>query len=825
MVGESMQLARYGEFPKSIPVIVDEDMLLYPFMIAPLFISDEENLKSIELAMESKDKLIFIAPSKSNDDDVLDFYDVGVIGTIMRRVALPEGRVKILFQGLSRGSLLQLESKTPRIASVTPILSQPYDAVRIEAILAVLKEKLRTLYNISQHFPQDLLKSINDTSDPNRAADLISSAIRLKKDQAYKIFKEDNPEERLLSLIEITMEEIRAQQIQKEIKNKVNSQMEKTNKEYFLKEQLKQIQKELGGDFNRDSELEEYRQKLESLKSFMPKNTYKEIQKQINKLSRMHQDSADANLLQNYLEVVLEIPFGSYAKKDLEINEVQKQLNKDHYALEKPKERILEYFAVRKLLQMRQEESKTDSKNSSNLTEAKGTILCFYGPPGVGKTSLANSIAIALKRKLVRIALGGLEDVSELRGHRRTYIGAMPGRIVQGLVDAKEMNPVIVLDEIDKIRNSFRGDPSSVLLEILDPEQNKEFRDYYTNFNLDLSQVIFVATANDISAIPAPLRDRMEFININSYTPNQKEQIARKYLIPQELKKHGLQGNEVSFNLPAIKMLIEKYTREAGVRNLRRKIAEILRKVSKQILQNTEENTESKTQKKILITPKTLPNYLDKIVFEFENASKNAEIGLINGLAWTSVGGDVLKIEALKIKGKGSLQITGNLGDVMKESAKIAYSYVKSLIDNGTLKIDPKLIPLTPKEKEEKLKPSASEIYNRFDIHLHVPEGATPKDGPSAGIAIASALASLLTNKKARGDVAMTGELTLRGKVLPIGGLQEKLIAAYKSGMQEVLIPKKNFERDLDEIPQEVKDGLKIRPVSEFKEVLAVILK
>ncbi|WP_299545787.1 endopeptidase La [uncultured Helicobacter sp.] len=820
-----MQLARYGEFPKSIPVIVDEDMLLYPFMIAPLFISDEENLKSIELAMESKDKLIFIAPSKSNDDDVLDFYDVGVIGTIMRRVALPEGRVKILFQGLSRGSLLQLESKTPRIASVTPILSQPYDAVRIEAILAVLKEKLRTLYNISQHFPQDLLKSINDTSDPNRAADLISSAIRLKKDQAYKIFKEDNPEERLLSLIEITMEEIRAQQIQKEIKNKVNSQMEKTNKEYFLKEQLKQIQKELGGDFNRDSELEEYRQKLESLKSFMPKNTYKEIQKQINKLSRMHQDSADANLLQNYLEVVLEIPFGSYAKKDLEINEVQKQLNKDHYALEKPKERILEYFAVRKLLQMRQEESKTDSKNSSNLTEAKGTILCFYGPPGVGKTSLANSIAIALKRKLVRIALGGLEDVSELRGHRRTYIGAMPGRIVQGLVDAKEMNPVIVLDEIDKIRNSFRGDPSSVLLEILDPEQNKEFRDYYTNFNLDLSQVIFVATANDISAIPAPLRDRMEFININSYTPNQKEQIARKYLIPQELKKHGLQGNEVSFNLPAIKMLIEKYTREAGVRNLRRKIAEILRKVSKQILQNTEENTESKTQKKILITPKTLPNYLDKIVFEFENASKNAEIGLINGLAWTSVGGDVLKIEALKIKGKGSLQITGNLGDVMKESAKIAYSYVKSLIDNGTLKIDPKLIPLTPKEKEEKLKPSASEIYNRFDIHLHVPEGATPKDGPSAGIAIASALASLLTNKKARGDVAMTGELTLRGKVLPIGGLQEKLIAAYKSGMQEVLIPKKNFERDLDEIPQEVKDGLKIRPVSEFKEVLAVILK
>ncbi|MBX7491126.1 endopeptidase La [Helicobacter turcicus] len=816
-----MQLTRYGEFPKDLPVIVDEDMLLYPFMIAPLFISNEDNLKAIDLAMEGKDKLIFIAPSKSNDEDTLDFYDIGVIGTIMRRVALPEGRIKILFQGLSRGSILQIKSTNPNIASVAPIISLPYDAVRIEAILAVLKENLRTLYSISQHFPQDLLKSINETSDPNRAADLISSAIRLKKDQAYKIFKEENPEERLLSLIEITMEEIRAQQIQKEIKNKVNSQMEKANKEYFLKEQLKQIQKELGGDSKKDSEIEEYRQKLESLKSAMPKDAYKEVQKQINKLSRMHQDSADANLLQNYLEVVLEIPFNAYAKKDLEISEVEKQLSKDHYALEKPKERILEYFAVRKLLEIR----KTKAESHLDSTEAKGTILCFYGPPGVGKTSLANSIATALKRKLVRIALGGLEDVSELRGHRRTYIGAMPGRIVQGLIEAKEMNPVVVLDEIDKIRNSFRGDPSSVLLEILDPEQNKEFRDYYTNFDLDLSQVIFVATANDISAIPAPLRDRMEFININSYTPNQKEQIAKKYLIPQELKKHGLLVSEVSFSPSAIKMLIEKYTREAGVRSLRRKIAEILRKVSKQILQSAQKNVESKNTKKISITPKTLPSYLDKIVFEFENVSKNAEVGLVNGLAWTSVGGDVLKIEALKIRGKGSLHLTGNLGDVMKESAKIAHSYVKFLIDTGVLKINPKLIPLTPKEKEEHLEPSPSEIYNRFDIHLHVPEGATPKDGPSAGIAIASALASLLTNKKARCDVAMTGELTLRGKVLPIGGLQEKLIAAYKSGIQEVLIPKKNFERDLNEIPQEVRDGLKIHPISDFKEVLAVILR
>lgn len=812
-----MQLERYGAFPKSIPIVVDEEVLLYPFMIAPLFIGDEDNLKAIDLAMETKDKLIFIAPSRAsggddNDENAQDFYDIGVIGTIMRRVALPEGRVKILFQGLSRGSILEVEEQKPLIGKIVPIVSQPFDAIRTEAILAVLKEKLRTLYNIAQNFPQDLLKSINDTADPNRVADLTSSAMRLKKDQAYKIFKESNPEERLLSLIEITMEEIRAQQIQKEIKNKVNSQMEKVNKEYFLKEQLKQIQKELGGDSSKDSDIEEYRQKLEKLKNILNKEVYKEILKQINKLSRMHQDSADANVLQNYLEVVLEIPFGQYSKQDLEIEVVEKQLDKDHYALEKPKERIVEYFAVRKLLEMRKNK---ELQSEQDTAGAKGTILCFYGPPGVGKTSLANSIATALKRKLIRIALGGLEDVSELRGHRRTYIGAMPGRIVQGLIDAKEMNPVVVLDEIDKIHNSFRGDPSSVLLEILDPEQNKEFRDYYTNFDLDLSQVIFIATANDISAIPTPLRDRMEFININSYTPSQKEQIAKKYLIPQEIKKHGLQSNEISFTQGAIKLLIEKYTREAGVRNLRRKIAEILRKVAKQILQNNAE--------KIQITSKNLPDYLDKIVFEFENASKTAEVGLVNGLAWTSVGGDVLKIEALKIKGKGSLNLTGNLGDVMKESAKIAYSYVKSLIDNGILKIDAKQIPLTQEEKGKHAHLSPNEIYNRFDVHLHVPEGATPKDGPSAGIAIASALSSLLTNKKVRGDIAMTGELTLRGKVLPIGGLQEKLIAAYKSGMKEVLIPKKNFERDLDEIPQEVKDGLKIYPVSTFKEVLAHI--
>ena len=795
-------------FPKNLPIIVEEDMFLYPFMIAPLFIEDEVSLKAIELAMESKDKMVLITTikEKKNENEEDSFYDVGVIGTIMRKVSLPEGRTKILFQGIIRGKIINLTNKLPIIASVMPILPKSYDESRVEAMLNILKEKIRTLYNISQLFPQDILRSINETYEPNRAIDLISSAIKLKKEQAYKIFKEEDTEERILTLIDTIIEEIKAQQIQKEIKVKVNSQMEKINKEYFLKEQLKQIQKELGTDTSRDSEIEEYQSKLEKLKKHMSKGAYKEVSKQIKKLSRMHQDSADANILQSYIDVVLEIPFGSYSKKSLKIEEVEKQLNKDHYALTKPKERIVEYFATRELLALR--------KKNSN--DSKGTILCFYGPPGVGKTSLANSIAKALKRKLVRIALGGLEDVNELRGHRRTYIGAMPGRIVQGLIEAKELNPIVVLDEIDKVHNSFRGDPSSVLLEILDPEQNKEFRDYYTNFDIDLSQVIFIATANDISQIPAPLRDRMEFININSYTPSQKEQIAKKYLIPQELAKHGLEPNEVSFTKAAIELIIEKYTRESGVRNLRRRIAQILRKVAKEILQNP--------QTKIIISPKNMDSYIDKIVFEFDKISKKNEIGLVNGLAWTSVGGDVLKIEALKIKGKGGLHLTGNLGDVMKESAKIAYSHVKSLIDNRVLKIDSKLIPLTQKEKNDKYKPEANEIYNRFDIHLHVPEGAVPKDGPSAGIAIGSALASILSNRPIKSLVAMTGELTLRGDVLPIGGLQEKLIAAYKSGIKEVLIPKKNYQRDLDEIPDEVKKGMKIHAVESFKEVLEHIL-
>ncbi|BDB66206.1 Lon protease [Helicobacter cinaedi] len=799
-----------NDFPIVMPLVIEDELFIYPFMIAPLFISDESNIKAADKAIKGN-SLIFISSTRSDDNQA--FYDVGVIGSIMRKVALPDGRVKLLFKGLYRGKILKVikSSKEPLSVEVDRIYYKEYDEIKMNALLEVLREKLRHLANLDGHFPPDLLKSIEENSEPNRIVDLIASAMRLSKNQAYTLFAKDDVEERILGLIDYIIEETQAQKLQKEIKNKVHNKMEQVNKEYFLKEQLKQIQKELGTDNTRDEEIEQYLQKLNALKPFMGENAYKEVYKQIKRLSRMHQDSGDANILQNYVEWVLEIPFGVYAKQKLSIQKVARQLDIDHYSLEEPKERIVEYFAVKELIAKREstqaKQTKKSEKKDNKKEERseKGTILCFYGPPGVGKTSLANSIAKAIKRKLVRIALGGLEDVNELRGHRRTYIGAMPGRIIQGLIEAKEMNPLIVLDEIDKVGRSYRGDPTSVLLEILDPEQNHAFRDYYTNFDVDLSQAIFIATANDISTIPAPLRDRMEFIAISSYTPQEKYEIAKKYLIPQELKKHGLSQNEFNISAIALKQVIEKYTREAGVRSLRHKIAQIMRKSAILILKGSES---------VSITPKNLNEFLDKIVFEISPADKQHSVGVVNGLAWTSVGGDVLKIEAIKIKGKGALTLTGSLGEVMKESAHIAHSVVKVLLDNKVLK----------QKSTAKKTSSKTPIYQSYDIHLHVPEGATPKDGPSAGIAMACVIASILTDSKINASVAMTGELTLQGKVLAIGGLKEKLIAAHKAGIQRAIIPQKNYERDLKDIPKEVQQKLEIIGVSDIQEVLKLAL-
>jgi len=805
-----MKLSDYDSFPSDLPIIVEDELFLYPFMISPIFLDDEENIEAADKALK-ENTLIMICPAKSGQENLRDFeaiYDSGVVGTVMRKVALPDGRVKILFQGMTKGKIVIQKSLKPLTATVELLFDNQDKSPKSDAIMSVLKEKVKGLSMVSPFFPSDLLRTIEENSDINRVCDLISSAMKLKKEQAYELFVELDSESKVLMLIEYLVEAIETNRLQKEIKAKAHSRIEKVNKEYFLKEQLKQIQSELGTDNQRDEEIEEYLKKLEAKKKGMNEDAYKEIKKQINKLARMHPDSSDANMIQSYLDWVIEIPFDSLAKKKLDILDVRRQLNTDHYSLEKPKDRIEEYFAVRELL----------SKRGIKTKEGSGAILCFAGPPGVGKTSLANSISEALKRKLVRIALGGLEDVNELRGHRRTYIGAMPGRIVQGLIEAEQMNPVVVLDEIDKVNKSFRGDPTAALLEILDPEQNNKFRDYYLNFNLDLSKVVFIATANDIGSIPAPLRDRMEFIFLSSYTPQEKFEIMKKYLIPQELKKHGLKSAEITFTKSVMETIIANYTRESGVRNLRRRVAEILRKVAKQLLIDP-------SIKKISINQKNLEEYLEKKTFEIEIIDKKSTIGQVNGLAWTSVGGDVLKIETIKIKGKGTMQITGSLGDVMKESAHIALSVVKVLIDEKKLDIDKSQIPLTCKEKEDKKTDlESSEIYRRFDLHVHVPEGATPKDGPSAGITMATAFASILSNKKVRSDVAMTGELTLTGKVLPIGGLKEKLIAAFKAKITTALIPKKNYENDLKGIPEEVKSKMEILPVTRVEEVLKYAL-
>ena len=804
-----MQLSDYDAFPTTLPIVVEDELFLYPFMISPIFLSNQKDIDAATYAMENN-SLLFVTSSiegKEGNRDFDSIYKVGVVGSIMRKVQIPDGRVKILFQGLSRGKIVQKQEAEFNMAVIDIVELQSFNKLKAEALMGVLRDKIKTLSTLNSAFPADLVRTIEENDEPNRIADLVSSMLKLDKDTAYTLYIEPQIEKRLLALIDVVTSEIESAKVQREIRTKVHSKIEQTNKEYFLKEQLKEIQHELGMDTQREEEIADFREKVETLKPHMEEDAFKEVNKQLNRFARMHPDSADANVLQGYLEWVLELPFGKLTKENLSIAKVAQELDKDHYSLEKPKDRILEFFSVRELAELRGIKQK----------EAAGAILCFAGPPGVGKTSLANSIATALGRPLVRLALGGLEDVNELRGHRRTYVGAMPGRLVQGLIEAKSMDPVIVLDEIDKVGRSMRGDPTAALLEILDPEQNSKYRDYYLNFNIDLSKAIFIATANDVGRIPAPLRDRMEFIGLNSYTPKEKFEIAKRYLIPQELKKHALKRREFSITHKALKLLIDEYTREAGVRNLRRRIAGLMRKSARKLLEDSSKNS-------IEITKKNLEEYTDKKVFEISRIDSKPQVGIVSGLAWTAVGGDVLTIEAIKIKGKGTLQLTGSLGDVMKESARIAHSIVKILIDEKRLAIMPSVIPHSVKEREERITVDASEVYKRYDLHIHVPEGATPKDGPSAGIAMASVIASILSGRKIDNEVAMTGEVTLTGKVLPIGGLKEKLIAAYKAGVKKALIPVKNYERDLDEIPDEVKKNIDIIGVSNIDDVLKEVL-
>jgi ATP-dependent Lon protease len=778
-----MQLKDYDSFPDRLPMVIEDNMFLYPFMIAPIFIDDEKNQEAVQYAIDNN-KLLTVTVSQEGQEgknDPQQIYSVGIAGNVMRKVALPDGKIKVLFQGLTKVKIQEIVSTEPNTALVDYLEIIEDDAEETIAILDILRNNVSSLSKVNNKFPVDLIKTIDENNDANRIADLISSVLKLTKEQSFELMSEQNIHKRLYGIIEVVKNEIEAIKLKSEITKKVNKKIEKTNKDYFLKEQLKTIQRELG-DNSKEEEVEQFREQLEALKPHLPQEGYKEINKQINKFSRMNSESSDAAMLQTYIEQVLEIPFGKYADEKISVDDVEKQLNKDHYSLKDAKDRISEYFAVKEFLH--EQGIKENAQNS--------TVLCFVGPPGVGKTSLANSIASALKRPLSRLALGGLEDVNELRGHRRTYVGAMPGRIVSALVSAGEMNPVVVLDEIDKVGQSHRGDPTAVMLEILDPEQNDKFRDLYVNFDIDLSSCIFVATANNLGKIPAPLRDRMEFIEIASYTPSEKFHIAKEYLVPQELKKHALKKSQITMSDSTIKLIIEKFTREAGVRNLRRVFNKLFRKSVKMLVND-------KKLKKVAINSKNIEEFLDNPVFEIDPADKKNSVGIVNGLAWTSVGGDVLKIEAVKFDGKGALSLTGNMGDVMKESARISHSVVKGLIDAKKLK------GATFKDK---------------DIHMHIPQGATPKDGPSAGIAMVLTIASILSERKVRADLAMTGEVTLTGKVLPIGGLKEKLIAASKAKMKKALIPVKNYKRDLKDMPQEVLDTLEIVPVKNVDEVL-----
>jgi ATP-dependent Lon protease len=760
-----MRLENYDKFPTEL-TIIKQDNIIYPFMIVPIFLDNKNDIDAVKDAYKNS-KLLFIGTTIKKDG-------IGSVGTILREVTLPDGKIKILFQGLAKAKIEEITSQKPLKGVINIIEKQPYDKVKMSALLDTLKEHTKKFSQINPLFPKDLIKIIDENSDVDRIIDLLVLNLKIETDKSYKLFEMENLVEKITILIQHILEEIEATKIKEELAKKVSKNINESNREYFLKQQLQMIQEELGVTNNRDDEIEEYYKKLKRLKSKIDENVYQEIKKQIDRLTKMHPESGEYATTENYVEWVLDIPFNKFTKTVLKVEDLEKRLDDEHFGLKKPKERIIDYFSAKELVELRGK-------------EYKGAIICFVGAPGIGKTSLANSIAKSLKRKLVRIALGGIEDVSELRGHRRTYVGSMPGRIVQGLINAKTMNPVVVLDEIDKIAR-HRGDPTSVLLEILDPEQNTNFRDLYLNFDIDLSQVIFIATANDISKVPAPLRDRLELIFVDSYTPNEKFEIAKKYLIPQELKKHTLKKSEANITDSALKKIIDEYTKEAGVRNLRKVIAKLMRKMAKEILSG---------KSKISITLKNIETYLDKGYGGIDEIDKEKDkIGVVNGLAWTSVGGDLLKIEAVKFKGKSLLILTGSLGDVMKESARIALSTTKSLLIDEDIDIA------------------------KYDIHIHFPAGATPKDGPSAGIAMVTVLTSIFTDRKIRHDIAMTGEVSLVGDVLPIGGLKEKLIAAFKAKIKKVLIPQKNYDRDLDDIPDEVKDGLEIIPVKRVEEVI-----
>jgi len=761
---------------RELPLLPLRGVVVFPYMVIHLDVGREKSVRAIDESM-TRDRLIFLAMQKeaqTDDPDEEDIYHTGTIAEIKQLLKLPGGTIRVLVEGLSRAKIINFVQHEPYFkVAVSETIESEEKTPEVEALMRALIDKFESYVKISKRIPPETVVSVVTIEEPSRFADVIASHLTLKLGDKQSILEAVVVRERLELLYEILTKELEILELERQISNRVRKQMEKTQKEYYLREQIKAIQKELGDKDDRVSEAQELRERIE--KAGMPKEAREKALQEVERLEKMPPMVAEAAVVRNYLEWLLALPWNKSTRDRLDIKKAEKILDEDHYGLHEVKDRILEYLAIRKLAK-----------------KMKGPILCFVGPPGVGKTSLAKSIARALNRKFVRISLGGVRDEAEIRGHRRTYVGALPGRIIQGMKQAGSQNPVFLLDEVDKIGADFRGDPSAALLEVLDPEQNHSFSDHFIEIPFDLSKVLFITTANVPYTIPRPLLDRMEVIHISGYTEHEKLQIAIRHLLPKQIREHGLKENQLEISENAIRRIIREYTREAGVRNLERQIATICRKAARDIVAG-------KTQK-VQVSAKTVDKWLGIPRYRFGMAEEKDEIGVATGLAWTETGGDVISVEATVIKGKGNVTLTGQLGDVMKESAHAGISYIRSRAED--LGIEP-------------------EFYQNYDIHIHVPEGAIPKDGPSAGITMATAVISSLTKKPVKRDVAMTGEITLRGRVLPVGGIKEKVLAAHRAGIKKVILPKEN-EKNLEEIPKQVKRKLEFILVGHMDEVLPV---
>jgi ATP-dependent Lon protease len=772
----------------NLPVLPLRDVVVFPHMVIPLFVGRDKSIRALDLAMEADKRILLVAQRSAETDDPSgkDLYETGTLAQVLQLLKLPDGTIKVLVEGVSRVVVDQVGESNGALAGraqvVDPIMDR--DERELDAITRSLMGLFEQYVKTNRKLPPELMQTLSGIDEPGRLADTIAAHLGVRLSDKQKLLETHEIGARLEQLVGLVDGEIDVQQLEKRIRGRVKSQMEKSQREYYLNEQMKAIQKELGEIDESPNDIDELTRKI--AEAGMPKPVETKARNELNKLKQMSPMSAEAAVVRNYLEWLLGVPWKKRTKIRKDLKAAQDVLDADHFGLEKVKERILEYLAVQ-----------------SRVAKMKGAILCLVGPPGVGKTSLGQSIAKATNRKFVRMSLGGVRDEAEIRGHRRTYVGSMPGRIVQNLNKIGSKNPLFVLDEIDKMSMDFRGDPSSALLEVLDPEQNTAFNDHYLEVDLDLSEVMFVATSNSLN-IPGPLLDRMEVIRIPGYTEEEKLNIAMRYLLPKQVKANGLKAEEIKISEDAVQDIVRYYTRESGVRNLEREISKICRKVVKEIaLGGPAKVKKSGKAKVILINSKNLDKYLGVRRFDFGRAEEQNEVGLVTGLAWTEVGGDLLQVEATLVPGKGQLLLTGQLGDVMKESASAALSVVRAHTERLGIDLD---------------------FLQKHDIHVHVPEGATPKDGPSAGIAMATALVSMLTKNPVKADVAMTGEITLRGKVLGIGGLKEKLLAALRGGIRTVIIPDEN-KKDLADLPKAVAQGMKIVTAKWIDEVLDIALE